>query len=87
MLKEELQDIKEKREEVSRVGNYERVAQYKVDECKILDKIEELEKNVDNVHLTVEDIAFVIESWTNIPVGKITREEAGRIVESRGTSA
>jgi ATP-dependent Clp protease ATP-binding subunit ClpA len=79
-LKEELQDIKEKREEVSRVGNYERVAQYKVDECKILDKIEELEKNVDNVHLTVEDIAFVIESWTNIPVGKITREEAGRLL-------
>ena len=79
-LKEKLQDIKEKREEVSRVGNYERVAQYKVDECKILDKIEELEKNVDNVHLTVEDIAFVIESWTNIPVGKITREEAGRLL-------
>ena len=79
-LKEELQIIKEKRDEVSRSSNYEKVAQCKVDECKILDKIAELEKEVDDIHLTVEDIAFVIESWTNIPVGKITKEEAGRLL-------
>ena len=79
-LKEELQIIKEKRDEVSRSSNYEKVAQCKVDECKILDKIAELEKEVDDIHLTVEDIAFVIESWTNIPVGKITKEEASRLL-------
>lgn len=79
-LKEELQFIKEKREEFSKSNNYEKVAQYKVDECKILDKIMELDKKVDDTRLTVEDVAFVIESWTNIPVGKITKEEAGRLL-------
>ncbi|MFW5648442.1 MAG: AAA family ATPase [Candidatus Alkaliphilus sp. MAG34] len=79
-LKEELQIIKERKDEVSKSSNYERAAQYKVDECKILDKIAELEEKVDSTHLTVEDIAFVVESWTNVPVGKITKEEAGRLL-------
>ncbi|MCK9268663.1 MAG: ATP-dependent Clp protease ATP-binding subunit [Alkaliphilus sp.] len=79
-LKEELQFIKEMKEELSRSNDYEKVAQYKVDECKVLDKIAELDKKVDNTSLTVEDITFVIESWTNIPVGKITKEEAGRLL-------
>ena len=79
-LKEELQFIKEMKEEFTRSNDYEKVAQYKMDECKVLDKIAELDKKVDNTSLTVEDITFVIESWTNIPVGKITKEEAGRLL-------
>ncbi len=79
-LKEELQFIKEMKEEFTRSNDYEKVAQYKMDECKVLDKIAELDKKVDNISLTVEDITFVIESWTNIPVGKITKEEAGRLL-------
>lgn len=79
-LKEELQIIGEKKEEASKTNNYEKAAQYKADECKILEKIAGLEKEVDDIYLTVEDVAFVIESWTNIPVGKITKEEAGRLL-------
>ena len=79
-LKEELQIIEGKKEEASKTSNYEKAAQYKADECKLLDKIAELEKEIDDIHLTVEDVAFVIESWTNIPVGKITKEEAGRLL-------
>ena len=79
-LKEELQEIQEMKAEAAKSNNYEKAAQYKVDECKILDRIAELEGELNNSKITVEDVAFVIESWTKIPVGKITEEEASRLL-------
>lgn len=79
-LKEELEGIAEKKAEAAKNNDYEKAAQYKVDECRVLDRIAELEKEVNNSALTVEDVAFVIEAWTNIPVGKITEEEASRLL-------
>lgn len=79
-LKVELKAIEEKKAEAAKKNDYEKAAQYKVDECRILDRIEELEAEVNKSALTVEDVAFVIESWTNIPVGKITEEEASRLL-------
>ncbi|MBU5675878.1 ATP-dependent Clp protease ATP-binding subunit [Alkaliphilus sp. MSJ-5] len=79
-LKEELKAIEEKKAEAAKNNDYEKAAQYKVDECKILDRVAELEEEVNNSSITVEDVAFVIESWTNIPVGKITEEEASRLL-------
>jgi len=79
-LREELQVIAEKKADAAKSNNYEKAAQYKVDECRVLDRIAELEEEVNNSTLTVEDVAFVIEAWTNIPVGKITEEEASRLL-------
>lgn len=79
-LKEDLELIQEKKADAAKNNDYEKAAQYKVDECRILDRISELENEVNSSTLTVEDIAFVIEAWTNIPVGKITEEEANRLL-------
>ncbi len=79
-LKEELENIREKRQEAANNNDYEMAAQYKVDECRVLDEIEELNKKSEDMSITIDDIASVIESWTNIPVGKITEEEASRLL-------
>lgn len=79
-LKEELENIREKRQEAANNNDYEMAAQYKVDECRVLDEIEDLNKKSEDISITIDDIASVIESWTNIPVGKITEEEASRLL-------
>lgn len=79
-LKEELENIREKRQEAANNNDYEMAAQYKVDECRVLDEIEELNKKSEDMSITIDDIASVIESWTNIPVGRITEEEASRLL-------
>ncbi|SHH15272.1 ATP-dependent Clp protease ATP-binding subunit [Tepidibacter thalassicus] len=79
-LKEELEKIQYKKEEASNNNDYEKAAQYKMEECKIREKIKDIEKNCADVEITVEDIAFVIESWTKIPVQKITEGEAQKLL-------
>lgn len=79
-LKEELKGIQEKKEMAANSSDYEMAAQYKSDECRVLDQIEELEKKSNDMSIIVDDIASVIEAWTNIPVGKITQEEASRLL-------
>jgi ATP-dependent Clp protease ATP-binding subunit ClpA len=71
-LKEELKEIQDRMLEAASGTDYEKAAQYKADECKIQQKISEIEKECSEVYLSVEDIAFVIESWTKIPIQQIT---------------
>ncbi len=79
-LKEELKKIQYEKSTASANDHYEKVAQCKMQECKIHEKIEEMEKNCCEVQITVDDIAFVIESWTKIPVQKITEAEAQKLL-------
>src|SRR5699024_7847781 len=65
--------------EAAEKNNFEDAAQYKVDEINIQEKIAEIEKNTE-IDITLEDIAGVIEAWTNIPVQKITQEEAEKLL-------
>ena len=44
-------------------------------ECQLKDEITKLKSKLKPQILTDEDIAKVIESWTKIPVQKITEEE------------
>lgn len=79
-LREELADIKDKMQESAKNTDYERAAEYKTDECRVQRQIEEIEKKCNEVKLTVEDVAFVIESWTKIPLKSITEEEADKLL-------
>ena len=74
-LKEELEKISAKIQEASLENDFEKAAQYKVEQCRLEEKIADIEKESVFVSLTVEDIAYVIEAWTKIPVQKITEEE------------
>lgn len=80
-LKEELNKVRDLKEEASLKSNYELAAQYKVEEVRLEGKIKDIEKESLDVELTVEDVAFVIESWTKIPVRSITQEEAEKLIK------
>jgi ATP-dependent Clp protease ATP-binding subunit ClpA len=79
-LKEELETIQEKMQDAADKTDYEKAAKYKMEEYKLKEKIKKIEQECSEVHLTVEDIAYVIEAWTKIPVKSINEEEAEKLL-------
>ncbi|MCY6369583.1 ATP-dependent Clp protease ATP-binding subunit [Clostridium ganghwense] len=79
-LREELEKLQDDKQAASDSKNYEKAAEYKVQECQIEGKIKEIEKKCNEVQITTQDIAFVIEAWTKIPVQKITEKEAQKLL-------
>ncbi len=78
-LREELEKIQDLKEKAATNNDFEKAAQYKIDEISIQNKIKEREKSSEK-NIGVEDIAGVIEVWTKIPVQKITEEEANKLL-------
>ncbi len=60
--------------------DYEKIAQFKTQECAIKSEIENLKAQLADVELTTDDIAYVVEEWTKIPVKKITQAETERLL-------
>ena len=60
--------------------DYEKAAKLKATECSITKEIDDIQKNITVPNLTVQDIAQVIESWTKIPVTKITEAETEKLL-------
>ncbi|MGB4440029.1 MAG: ATP-dependent Clp protease ATP-binding subunit [Sedimentibacter sp.] len=79
-LKSDLSKIREEKEEAAENDDYEKAAELKVNEIRIESKIKELSRECENVHLTTEDIAYVIEAWTKIPVQRINEVEAEKLI-------
>ncbi|SKC89905.1 ATP-dependent Clp protease ATP-binding subunit [Maledivibacter halophilus] len=79
-MKEELNKIQDEKELAASNNDYEKAAECKMKECKLQEEIKAIEEECSNVKITVEDIAFVIEAWTKIPVRKITEEEAQKLL-------
>lgn len=79
-LKEELKGVRAEEAELALRNDYEKAAECKVQECKLEEKIKSFEKQYNEVEITLDDIASVIESWTKIPVQKITEIEAERLL-------
>lgn len=82
-LKEELKKVQEEKESAvsaDSIEDYQKAADLKVRECKLLQNIKEFEEHNKEDVLTVEDIAFVIESWTKIPVQRLTEVEADKLM-------
>ena len=89
ILKRELVKVQTQKEELSEVTettdaetteDYQRVADLKTQECKLMEEIDELNNKMTVKNLTVQDIANVIESWTKIPVKKITEAETQKLL-------
>lgn len=79
-LRSELSMIKKEKEEAAENDDYEKAAELKVNELRIESKIKELSNECENVHLTTEDVAYVIEAWTRIPVQRINEAEADKLI-------
>ena len=91
VLKKRLQEVKDEQDEIAaesakatneEVSNqdYEKAAKLKATECSIAQEIEDIQNNLTIPNLTVQDIAQVIESWTKIPVTKITEAETDKLL-------
>ncbi|WP_129598899.1 ATP-dependent Clp protease ATP-binding subunit [Anaerophilus nitritogenes] len=79
-IKEALQRIQQEKENAAINNDYEKAAKYKMEEFQLEQQLYELEKKHKQVEIQVEDIAYVVEAWTNIPVQKITEEEAQKLI-------
>ena len=83
VLKRQLKQVQAEKEEAAKADStedYQKAADLKTRECRLLDQIEDLNKKVKLKNLTVQDIAKVIEHWTKIPVTKITEEETQKLL-------
>ena len=83
LLKNRLAKIQEEKEEAvesDSIEDYQKAADLKTEECNILEKIEKLNKKIELISLTVNDIAEVIEHTTKIPVKKITEAETVKLL-------
>ncbi len=79
-LKSDLVKLRHDKEIAAEDGDYEKAAEYKVVELRLENDIARITKDCENINLTEEDIASVIESWTKIPVQKITEIEAEKLI-------
>lgn len=79
-LSEELVQLQARMQEAADRAEYEMAAQYKAQECKLQEKIRDIEKSCKEVVLTVDDVAFVIEAWTKIPVQRVNEKEAEKLL-------
>ena len=79
-----IQEEKEVAVESDSIEDYQKAADLKTEECTILDRIEEINKNLKPSYLSVQDIAEVIERTTKIPVSKITEAETQKLLNLEG---
>ena len=83
VLNTKLKEIQSQKEEATGADStedYQRAAELKTQECNLLEQIENLKARMKPTEVTVQDIANVIESWTKIPVNKITEEETKKLL-------
>lgn len=82
-LKDELKKVQEEKEtaiSADSIEDYQKAADLKVRECKLLQQIKEMEYKNKDMEITLDDIAYVIESWTKIPVQRLTEIEARKLL-------
>ena len=83
LLNNKLKEIQEQKEEAAQADStedYQKAAELKTQECALLNQIDAIKARMQPKELTVQDIANVIESWTKIPVNKITEEETKKLL-------
>ncbi|MCD6321601.1 MAG: AAA family ATPase [Clostridiales bacterium] len=83
LLKNKLNEVrKEKNTAVNEdsIDEYRKAADLKVQECKLVEDISKYEELAKPKEVTFEDIASVIENWTKIPVQRITKIEAQKLL-------
>ncbi len=81
--KEELKVVQSEKEtaiSTDSIEDYQKAADLKVRECKLIEMINEIEDTDRDVELTQDDIASVIEAWTKIPVQRLSEQESEKLI-------
>ena len=83
LLRQKLKEVQEQKDEAvttDSTEDYQKAANLKTEECRLMEEIDKINSSMKVQNLTVQDIANVIESWTKIPVSKITEEETQKLL-------
>lgn len=81
--KDELKKVQEEKEtavSADSIEDYQKAADLKVYECKLISMIKDIEDTSKDVELTVDDVASVIEAWTKIPIQRLSEAESEKLV-------
>ena len=83
ILKQKLKEVQDQKDDAvtsDSTEDYQKAANLKTEECRLIEEIDKLNANMKVRNLTIQDIAKVIESWTKIPVSKITEAETQKLL-------
>ncbi|MGE5474653.1 MAG: AAA family ATPase [Ignavibacteriales bacterium] len=83
LVKQELKKVQEDKEyaiSADSIEDYQKAADLKTLECKLTTEIKELENKQQDIELTIDDVASIIESWTGIPVQRIKEVETEKLL-------
>ena len=83
LLKQELKKVQEEKESAANADStedYQKAADLKTHECRLIEEIDKINSTMKPKNLTIQDIARVIEHWTKIPVTKITEAETEKLL-------
>ena len=83
MLKQELSKVQAQKEDAANADStedYQKAADLKTQECRLIEEIDKINNTIKLKNLSVQDIAQVIEHWTKIPVKKITEAETQKLL-------
>ncbi len=83
LLKQELKKVQEDKESAisaDSIEDYQKAADLKTLECKLITDIGQLEDQNKDFEITLDDVASVIESWTKIPVQRISEDESKKLL-------
>ncbi len=81
--KEELIKVQEEKDtaiSADSIEDYQKAADLKVHECKLISMIKDIEDTNKDVALTIDDIASVIEAWTKIPIQRLSEAESEKLI-------
>lgn len=83
IIKEELKNVQAEKENAvsaDSIEEYQKAADLKVRECKLIEDIKSIEEKNNNIEVTIDDVAYVVEAWTGIPVQKLTEVETEKLL-------
>ena len=87
-LKNELDEVTSQQDEILQaesgeepdIDYFQKSAELKSKEIRIREEIDRKKYECENVEITIDDIASVIEAWTKIPVQRITELESEKLL-------
>ncbi len=84
-LEERIEKLKKDKEEAVRKQNFERAAETRDAQKRLVEELKrkrkEWEKKGKMPQVTAEDIAYVVSSWTQVPLSKIEEAEQSRLLK------
>ena len=79
-LNKEAEDLNKKIEDATSQSDFEAIAKYKSELLRLNEQISSCEKKAFNAKITEDDVAAVVESWTKIPVHRLTEDESKKLI-------